>query len=505
MLSFQAYGCQRHLPPAFPGAAAFRASPASRSFRGAQSGHATGSGLGARGAGQPQRGRAPRRHAPTRRTVKKEWQAAWLLRAITLHRPHDARRRRHAGQRARGSAPRRAQPVRGDLAGGARRRRSAPHRPARSASTTPSCRRRWRRWRARAFPWRRSRTGFPAGLTRFAQRVARDPRLGGGGRARRSTSSSRAPTCSPATGRRSTTRCAPSARPAATAHLKTILATGELATLRNVARASLVAMMAGADFIKTSTGQGEGQRHPARPPRDGARDPRLPRAHRLRGRLQAGRRHPHREEALDWLCLMKEELGDRWLRPTSSASAPAACSPTSSASSSTSSPGATRRRTAIPWREGHLIHDSSRRDLRDHGVRPRARERRRRRRRGWRRTAERFGHFIGGEWRKPADGESFETVNPATGKPLARVAQGGGRRRGRRRRGGARGLRRVARARRPRPRALPLRARAAGAEALAPARRARDRWTTASRSARRATSTSRWSPATSTTTPAGRS
>src|SRR5207253_9768275 len=39
------------------------------------------------------------------------------------------------------------------------------------------------------------------------------------------------------------------------AHLKTILATGELGTLRNVAKASLVCMMAGADFIKTSTGK----------------------------------------------------------------------------------------------------------------------------------------------------------------------------------------------------------------------------------------------------------
>ena len=39
------------------------------------------------------------------------------------------------------------------------------------------------------------------------------------------------------------------------AHMKAILATGELATLRNVARASWCAMMAGADFIKTSTGK----------------------------------------------------------------------------------------------------------------------------------------------------------------------------------------------------------------------------------------------------------
>src|SRR6185503_19881101 len=39
------------------------------------------------------------------------------------------------------------------------------------------------------------------------------------------------------------------------AHMKAILGTAELATLGNVARASMVAMMAGADFIKTSTGK----------------------------------------------------------------------------------------------------------------------------------------------------------------------------------------------------------------------------------------------------------
>ena len=37
-------------------------------------------------------------------------------------------------------------------------------------------------------------------------------------------------------------------------HMKSILAVGELSNLTNVYRASLVAMMAGSDFIKTSTG-----------------------------------------------------------------------------------------------------------------------------------------------------------------------------------------------------------------------------------------------------------
>ncbi len=79
------------------------------------------------------------------------------------------------------------------------------------------------------------------------------------------------------------------------AHLKTILATGELGTLRNVAKASLVCMMAGADFIKTSTGKESvnatlevGLDHDPH-------DPRLSGAHGLQGRLQTGGRHPHGE------------------------------------------------------------------------------------------------------------------------------------------------------------------------------------------------------------------
>ena len=39
------------------------------------------------------------------------------------------------------------------------------------------------------------------------------------------------------------------------AHVKAILATGDIRTLSNVAQASMVCMMAGADFIKTSTGK----------------------------------------------------------------------------------------------------------------------------------------------------------------------------------------------------------------------------------------------------------
>ena len=59
------------------------------------------------------------------------------------------------------------------------------------------------------------------------------------------------------------------------AHLKVILETGELGTFDNVRRASVLAMAAGADFIKTSTGQDRAGRDPAGDARDARGDPRL--------------------------------------------------------------------------------------------------------------------------------------------------------------------------------------------------------------------------------------
>jgi deoxyribose-phosphate aldolase len=98
------------------------------------------------------------------------------------------------------------------------------------------------------------------------------------------------------------------------AHLKTILATGELGTLRDVARASAVCMMAGADFIKTSTGK---------EPVNATLPVGLVMARQIRDyRERTG--HPvglkpaggirTAKQSLDWLAMIKEELGDRWLR-----------------------------------------------------------------------------------------------------------------------------------------------------------------------------------------------
>lgn len=98
-------------------------------------------------------------------------------------------------------------------------------------------------------------------------------------------------------------------------HLKTILGTGELGSLRNVAKASLVCMMAGADFIKTSTGK---------EPQNATlpvslvmlrmiRDYHQKTGHKVGFKPAGGIRTA--KQALEWQILMKEELGREWLEP----------------------------------------------------------------------------------------------------------------------------------------------------------------------------------------------
>lgn len=99
------------------------------------------------------------------------------------------------------------------------------------------------------------------------------------------------------------------------AHLKTILATGELGTLRNVARASVVCMLAGADFIKTSTGK---ESVNATLPVSlvmvrAIRDYQERTGYRVGFKPAGGIKTA--KQAVNWLILMKEELGDLWLCP----------------------------------------------------------------------------------------------------------------------------------------------------------------------------------------------
>lgn len=99
------------------------------------------------------------------------------------------------------------------------------------------------------------------------------------------------------------------------AHVKAILATGELGTLQNVARASLVCMMAGADFIKTSTGkENVNATLPVsltmiRAIRDFHAHTGAYVGYKPAGGISKAK------DALTYLALIKEELGDRWLRP----------------------------------------------------------------------------------------------------------------------------------------------------------------------------------------------
>ena len=99
------------------------------------------------------------------------------------------------------------------------------------------------------------------------------------------------------------------------AHVKAILATGELGTLRNVARASLVCMMAGADFIKTSTGK---------EPVNATLPVTLTMIRAIRDyRDRTGVRVGYKpaggiskaKDSLVYLSMIKDELGDRWLQP----------------------------------------------------------------------------------------------------------------------------------------------------------------------------------------------
>ncbi len=99
------------------------------------------------------------------------------------------------------------------------------------------------------------------------------------------------------------------------AHMKAILATGELGTLTNVYAAAMVAMQAGADFIKTSTGkEGVNATLPVSLTMVRAlRDYGAATGHRVGFKPAGGIKSA--KDALQWQVLMKEELGRDWLEP----------------------------------------------------------------------------------------------------------------------------------------------------------------------------------------------
>ncbi|HET7632085.1 MAG TPA: deoxyribose-phosphate aldolase [Gemmatimonadaceae bacterium] len=248
---------------------------------------------------------------PTRRSVKKEWQAAWLLRAITLMDLTTLSGDDTPGKVRRLCAKAR-HPLRDDL------QRSLGVESLDIKVGAVCVYHAFVETAVRALedtniPVAAVSTGFPAGLNPFEQRVAEIQASVAAGAREIDIVVTRAHVL---TGDYEALYDEVKAFRAACgeAHMKAILATGELATLGNVARASLVAMQAGADFIKTSTGkEGVNATMPfalvmARMIREYHEQTGYAVGFKPAGGIRTAR------QALEFMYLMKEELGNRWLR-----------------------------------------------------------------------------------------------------------------------------------------------------------------------------------------------
>ena len=248
---------------------------------------------------------------PLRRTVKKEWQAAWLLRAVTCIDLTTLAGDDTPGRVKRLCAKAKV-PIRPDMLAqlgldGEKITVGAvcvyPNRVADAVHALQGS----------DIPVASVATGFPAGQTPLAQRIgeieqaveagareidvviARNYVLTGDWQAMYDELQQFRKACGEA-------------------HMKTILATGDLGTLKQVYQASLVAMMAGSDFIKTSTGK---------EPTNATLEVSLVMTRAIREYLE---RYGYKigfkpaggissaKQAMAWQSLMKEELGDDWLK-----------------------------------------------------------------------------------------------------------------------------------------------------------------------------------------------
>jgi len=249
---------------------------------------------------------------PLRRTVKKDWQAAWLLRAVTCIDLTTLSGDDTPGRVHRLCAKAK-NPIRADMLSrmelnGERITVGAvcvyPNRVADAVHALQGA----------DIPVASVATGFPAGQTPLAQRIgeieqaveagakeidvviARNYVLTGDWQAMYDELQQFRQACGEA-------------------HMKTILATGDLGTLKQVYQASLVAMMAGSDFIKTSTGKES---------TNATLEVSLVMTRAIREYLERfGYKIGFKpaggissaKQAMAWQSLMKEELGDEWLMP----------------------------------------------------------------------------------------------------------------------------------------------------------------------------------------------
>jgi deoxyribose-phosphate aldolase len=252
---------------------------------------------------------------PARRTVKKDWQAAWLLRAVTCIDLTTLSGDDTPGRIKRLCAKAR-QPLRPDMLeklglngeNGQKVTVGAvcvyPNRVKDAVEAL----------RGTDIPVASVATGFPAGQTPLPQRLGEIEQAIESGAREIDVVISRYHVLTGDWGslyneiRQFRQTCGE-------AHMKTILATGDLGTLKQVYQASLVAMMAGSDFIKTSTGKESTNATLA----VSLVMVRAIREYLERAGFQVGFKPAggisKAKQILAWQALMKEELGEAWLMP----------------------------------------------------------------------------------------------------------------------------------------------------------------------------------------------
>jgi len=249
---------------------------------------------------------------PKRRTVKREWQLGWLLRAVTLM-DLTTLQGDDTPARVRRLCAKARRPVRDDLLGQAGMK-DTPVRVAAVCVYHAFVDVAVDALAGSGITVAAVSTGFPAGLSPLRQRIGEIEASVAAGANEIDIVITRASVLA-ADWRALYDEVRAFREACGSAHIKTILATGELGTLRDVYRASLVCMMAGADFIKTSTGkESVNATLPV-----GLVMARAIRSYRERAGYLVGLKPAggirRAKDCLDWLGLIKEELGDRHLRP----------------------------------------------------------------------------------------------------------------------------------------------------------------------------------------------
>jgi deoxyribose-phosphate aldolase len=246
-----------------------------------------------------------------RRTVKKDWQAAWLLRAITcmdlttLSGDDTDERVRRLCAKAR-------QPIEAEI----EKKLGIEELKIKVAAVCVY--HRFVETAVRALAGSGVKvaavsTGFPAGLSPFEERVAEIRRSIDAGANEIDIVITRAHVFG-GNWQALYDEVAEFKRACGAVHMKAILGTGDLMTLRNVARASFVAMMAGADFIKTSTGkEATNATLPVgfvmtRAIREYALETGMAVGFKPAGGIRTAK------QSTEWLALMKEELGIPWMK-----------------------------------------------------------------------------------------------------------------------------------------------------------------------------------------------